>query len=257
MKNFKIYNEADTAKVEILGNIGESWLEDGNTLETVKAQIADLDVSNVVVEVSSLGGDLIQGLALHDMFKTMPAKVTSRIIGSTASAGTVVALGADVVEITENSRFLIHNAHTMTAGNSDDHEAMAEELKSWDEQLYNIYRKKTGKPKSQIKALMKDEVWITSDEAKNWGFIDKIIKPKVINQIENDMKQVLEFFNVKTEDEVLVKINALKDSVSELENQILTKDLEIENLNEQIEDFENAKIELFVQNAIDSGKFKA
>jgi len=255
MKNFNIYNEADTAKVEILGAIGESWFDDGNTLETVKAQLSGLDVSNVLVEISSLGGDLIQGLALHDMFNTMPAKVTARIVGSTASAGTVIAMGADVVEITENSRFLIHNAMTMTAGNADDHETTAEQLKQWDGQLVDIYRKKTGKPKSAIKALMKDEKWISSNEAKDWGFVGKIVKGKITNQIDNKMENVLNFFNVKTEEEVLAKINVLKDSVAELEAQILTKDLEIEGLNEQIEDFENSKIETFIQNAIDAGKF--
>jgi len=240
--------------VEILGAIGESWFEEGNTLESVKAQLSGLDVSNVLVEVASAGGDLVHGLALHDMFKTMNSKVTARIIGSTASAGTVVALGADVVEITENSKFLIHNSMTMTAGNADDHEAAAVNLKEFDSSLYNIYRKKTGKPKSQIKALMKDERWISSDEAKDWGFVDKIVKPKVNNKIENDMKQVLDFFNVKTEDEVLTKVQALKDSVSELENQIVAKEAEIEELNDRIAENEMQKIEAFVKAAKEAGK---
>jgi len=256
MENFKIYNEADTAKVEILGTIGQSWFEDGNTLETVKAQLEGLDVSNIIVEIQSMGGDLIQGLALYDMFNTMPAKVTAKIIGATASAGTVVAMGADSVEITENSRFLIHNAMTMTAGNANDHETTAAQLKEWDGQLYNIYRKKTGKPKSAIKALMKDEKWISSGDAKEWGFVDKIIKPKVLNQTQIKMENVLKFFNVKTEDEVLTMVKDQAEKITNLEAEFNTQKELNAVLKEEIAEFENAKIETLISNAIEAGKFK-
>ena len=55
MNNFKIYNEADSAKVEILGVIGESWFEDGNTLESVKAQLEGLDVSVLGPDLAARG----------------------------------------------------------------------------------------------------------------------------------------------------------------------------------------------------------
>jgi len=256
MKNFKIYNEADSAKVEIIGAIGESWFEEGHTLETVKDQIKGLDVSNVVVEVSSLGGDLIQGLAIHDLFKNINAKVTAKIIGATASAGTIVALGADSVEITENSRFLIHNASTITAGNAEDHQAQADQLASFDAQIVDIYRKKTGKPKSAIKALMKDEKFLTSADAKEFGFIDKIIKPKVVNQIHIKMEQVLKVFNVKTEAEVLAKIQESANEITNLKAELATEKEFSGVLKEEITAFENAKIETLISNAIEAGKFK-
>ena len=172
----QIQNSADTAKILISGEIGEGWFDDGFTLEKLKAGIGSDDVTNIELEISSLGGDLIEALAIYDSLKTSNARVKAKIIGSSASAATVIAMGADEIEISENSNFRIHRASTVAMGNVDNMDEAAQELAMWDEKLLNIYQKRTGKRKSQISDLMKQDKWISSSEAVTWGFADRKIK---------------------------------------------------------------------------------
>lgn len=264
-----IHNEADL-QVDVTGAIGADWFGDGNTRDTVFAQIKDANASNITVNVHSLGGDITEGLAIYDLLKEQSARVTTKIVGATASAGTVIAMAGDSVEITENSKFLIHNAWTMTAGNAEDHKQTAVDLEKWDNNIVAVYRKKTGKPENEIRDLMAQEMWIDADEAQSWGFIDKVIK--TTNKVENyakyseilnisDMnKEVLTILGVEKETEALTavqtlinKVEASKATLDKLdevvaENEILKEQLKVEN---------DAKIKGIVDAAEKEGKIKA
>lgn len=177
MRNFTIYTKGEDTHVEIFGDIGESFFGEGNTFDTVKAQLEGVKGRKINVKISSLGGDALEGLAIYDLFKSLKQKVTAEIVGATASAGTIIALGADEVKITENSLFLIHNAWTVAMGNADDLRKTAEGLETVDNRLVNIYEKKTGKSESEIRDLMSQDKWIDANEAKEFGLVDSIIEP--------------------------------------------------------------------------------
>ena len=53
-------------------------------------------------------------------------------------------------------------------------------------QLAKMYVKKTGKTLDEIINLMKQQTWLTAEEAKSWGFVDEVFVPEVaINYLEN------------------------------------------------------------------------
>lgn len=205
-----IQNSADTAKILISGEIGESFFVDGFTLEKLQSHISD-DVTNIEIEISSLGGDLIEALAIYDSLKTSNARVKAKIIGSSASAATVIAMGADEIEISENSNFRIHRASTVAMGNVDAMDEAAQELAMWDEKLLNIYQKRTGKRKSQINDLMKQDKWISSSEAVTWGFADRKIKEvkTILNHSEMDTTELKKLLKVETDDQIQTAVEAL------------------------------------------------
>ncbi len=181
-QNFVIKAKEDVVEIDIFGDIGEGWFsEDGNTIQSVKEDLRTHKGKPLIINVASLGGDVNDGLGIHDMIRMHGGKTTARIYGMTASAGTIVALGADNVEISENSLFLIHNSWGMTVGNAKDHRANADDLDKIDSRMGSIYRKKArGKQMSQIFSLMEQEKWIDADEAIEWGFVDKKIKAKKV-----------------------------------------------------------------------------
>jgi ATP-dependent protease ClpP protease subunit len=246
----QVTNSADTAKVLISGEIGQGWFTDGFTLEKLKNSIGSDDISNIELEINSLGGDLIEALAIYDSLKTSNAKVKAKIVGSTASAGTVIAMAADTVEITENSNFLIHRASTMAGGTVDDMEKAAQQLEMFDAQLLNIYQKKTGKRKSQLSGLMKDDKWIKPTEALEWGFVDKVIKSQILNQVNMDTTELKKVLGVETDEEILTAVNALI-----AENESL-KSAATEN---QAKEEEKKEVEItdYVTAAIAAGKITA
>jgi len=186
----KIYSKGENATIEILGSIGESWFDEGTTLNSVKSQIENLSARNITVKISSLGGDAFEGLAIHDLLKSSKKKVTAEIIGATASAATIIAMGADKVKISENALFLVHNAWTIAQGNADDLKKQAENLETVDNRMAAIYVAKTGKSEEEVRSLMKEDKWIDSNEAKEFGFVDEITEPvkiaaSVIQEINN------------------------------------------------------------------------
>ena len=180
---FQIRNSADHTEIDIIGAIGEDWFGEGNTLETVRNSFGQI-TSDVTVNVSSLGGDLIHALAIHDMFKAHPHRVTTNIIGATASAGTVIALGGDTIKISENSLFLGHKASMFVGGNADDLRAAANDLDKFDSRLIAMYKKKTGKTKNEIENWLSEDKWITAQEAKEFGLVDEVYKAKKVLNIK-------------------------------------------------------------------------
>lgn len=210
---FCIRNSAENTEIDIIGAIGEDWFGEGNTLETVRNQFATIE-NDVTVNVSSLGGDLIHALAIHDMFKAHKHRVTTNIIGATASAGTIIALGGDNIKISENSLFLGHKASLMAWGNADDLRAAAEDLDKFDSRIIAIYKKKTGKTKAEIEDWLKEDKWITATEAKDFGLVDEVYKTKkVLNKAEitelSNIKELPINFNKEMENENSLKMSIL------------------------------------------------
>jgi ATP-dependent protease ClpP protease subunit len=216
----RIINSAGKTKVEMMGDIGDSFWGEGWTLERFKNEVETMDISELDVEIQSMGGDVLEAFAIYDAIREMPQKVTTRIIGSTASAGTVIAMAGDSREITPNSRFLIHNSSTLTAGDKEEHEKNTDQLKSIDKQLVSLYKKATGKRDNELIAQMDKGTWMTSEEALRWGFVNRISDAKFLNnKIETMDKEVLELLNVETEDEVIDAITEMRSANERLEGE--------------------------------------
>ena len=253
----KFYNDKKTTKIELFGTIGEDFWSEGWTLDRFKAELKGIETPEVEIEIKSLGGDVLEAFGIRDAITTLPMKITTKIVGSTASAGTIISTAGDTREITENSRFLIHNASTITLGNADEHEKSIEMLKSIDEQIVNIYHQVTGQRKSRLKALMNEEKWITAQEAKEWGFVDKITKNKVLNEKQEQMNEdLMKLLKVDNETDLLKTVNKL---IEESE----AKDTTIAELENKVKDFEVAAkqteaemINEFLDSAVKDGKIK-
>lgn len=246
----KVINNADSATVQIFGDIGESFWSDGWTLEKFVNQIKGLEISNLTVELKSNGGDLMEGFAIYDAIKNLPARVTVKIVGASASAATVIASGADQVEISENSRYLVHNAMTFVEGNKEDLKEVYDQLSSFDNQILDIYVKRTGKPRAELADLMKQEKWMTAQEAMEWGFVDKIIKSKIENKMEEQKPKALTEDEQAEMDALMAENESLKAQLAELQSQL-------DDIKAAEEAEEEKKIEEEVMDAIENGKIKA
>jgi len=268
----KFINKAEepTHKIEIFGEIGESFWSEGITLESFANDLKQAENKPLNILINSLGGDVDTAFAIHDLIRAYPNSKKVQIIGMTASSGINIAMAGDTVEMSKNALALIHNASTGMQGNADEHRRTAEDLDKVDQIIVNIYNKKSGQPKSKFWTAMEKEAWLSADEMKELGLIDKVIEPEKINnsvyekinnsnlpKIKNDMEKtfmesitnmVTEIKNLivgKKEEtlaidmvEITNKIAAVEAHVAELvvENESLTEKIsnhaaEIETLN--------------------------
>lgn len=178
--------EKNIAELTIDGIIGEDMfaMDEGNTKEQMRAQLKEIDsirADKIVVNISSLGGDVDHGLAIHDLLASNSAEVETNVIGMTASAATIIAQAGDVRKMSDNALYLVHRAWTMAMGNTNDFEAMAKDLAKLDDRISNIYAKRSNKDKEEFLALMNesngDGIWISAEEAQEFGLIDVVSEP--------------------------------------------------------------------------------
>ena len=244
-----IKNSADKAKIELIGDIGDNFWGEGWTLERFKNELETMDVGEIDVDIQSMGGEVLEAFAIYDAIRELPQKVTTRMIGSTASAGTVIAMAGDQREISPNSRFLIHNASTITMGDDEEHKKQEETLRSIDAQLVAIYRKATGRKPGDLVAQMRKGNWMTSQEALSWGFVDKLTDVKILNKSDMDTK-ILEVLNVKDEDEAMVKVQGLMDVNDDLAKQVTDLQDKVANYEQAEADKRTAEINDYLSTAV-------
>ncbi|WP_297975369.1 Clp protease ClpP [uncultured Bacteroides sp.] len=152
----------------------------------------------VRLKVSSPGGDVAEAIAMSSLMAEH-GSVTVEFISFNASAATILAFGAKSIEMHEDGMWL---AHKCSLGvdiwgqlNADQIEGAIKELQNKkksaeaiDLMIAQKYINRSGKSLKDVIALMEEERWMPASEAKDWGFIDKIIpgahkKPQITNEI--------------------------------------------------------------------------
>jgi ATP-dependent protease ClpP protease subunit/DNA-binding protein H-NS len=162
----------------------------------MRNELSGQSKNSVLIKISSLGGSVDDALNIYDQF-IEHGNVTAELSAFVASSATLISLGAKTVRMNENSFYLIHKAMNWVdewgSMNEDEIDALIAKLETQKQQLAKVtlqlakmYVKKTGKTLDEIINLMKQQTWLTADEAKNWGFVDEVFVPEVaVNYLEN------------------------------------------------------------------------
>ena len=106
-----------------------------------------------------------------------------------ASAATIASLGAKHIAMEEDALYLIHKCSvTVFKWASMNEEELKQHIEKLERTRQNTmkvdvavaraYAKRTGKTTEELLDLMSKELWLTADEAKDYGFVDEIIKSK-------------------------------------------------------------------------------
>ncbi len=185
-----------TLQLDIDGFIG-NW---GYSKSYVKNFLAASGKGEVIVNISSLGGDVDHALSIHDQFVTH-GNVTIKLTGFNASAATLITLGAKRIIMNSNSFYLIHKALAWVNEwgnmNPDDIDAIILELEKQKLflekvtlQLAKMYAGKSGKTTTEILDLMKEDTWLNAEEALSWGFVDELSEPATNENLLQNQKMI-------------------------------------------------------------------
>lgn len=247
-----IYNVTaykDKTKLEILTHIGIINGLAGFTLVDFKRETATMEGGVLEIEINSPGGDPFEAFAIHDSIKQLNVKTIGRITGTAASAATIILAACDIREMSENSTYLVHNASTFVQGTKEEMKDAVDELEKIDNKMLAIYMKQTGKGKTALVELMKQDKTLTADEALRWGFVNKIIRNnnnlKIAAMAEEEKKE-------KKDDEMETLRSENKALKAKVES-LLAKLAEFEKKEEEEKE---AKIKAAVDKAIEAGKIK-
>ncbi len=154
---------------------------DDAVANTVIAQMLFLDAENskedIKIYINSPGGSVTSALALYDTIQHVKADVSTICIGQAASAAAVLlACGRKGKRFAlPNARVLIHQVMGGVEGQQKDVEIQAREMLRIKNQLNLILAKHTGQSVNRLEKDTDRDYFLTAEEAKKYGIIDKII----------------------------------------------------------------------------------
>jgi len=153
-----------------------------HTANIIIAQLLFLDAENsdqdIKFYINSPGGSVSAGLAIYDTMQYIKSPVTTICIGLAASmASVLLAAGAPGKRlILPNSEVMIHQVMGGTEGQASDIKIHAEHIIKVKDKMNKILALHTGQKITNVEKDSDRDYYMSAEEAKNYGLIDKIIK---------------------------------------------------------------------------------
>ena len=218
------------AIIRINDQIGKDWWTDEgiaakdfiNTLEELG------NVEEIVLHINSPGGNVYDGLEIHNNLKRHSARVTVIVDGIAASIASVIAMAADEIIMPANTQMMIHNPSTWAVGDANEMRSTADRLDEVKDSLITSYVDFTGKDKEEIWQLMDSETYMSAEEAVNMGFATRVEeKAEIVNtfNLATIKAKAKAEFERRVENDALGLTNPTKTKVSKPVNlaaQIIT-----------------------------------
>lgn len=149
----------------------------------VQAQLMYLDnteKTDITMHIDSPGGSVKSGLSMVDVMNYISCDIRTVNTGMAASMGSIL-LGAGTKGKRSSLRFsrtMLHQSSGGFGGNIQDAEISMKEWQKLNDILFNLLAEYCGKEPEQVKKDASRDLWLSSDEALEYGIIDEIVKTK-------------------------------------------------------------------------------
>jgi ATP-dependent Clp protease protease subunit len=132
----------------------------------------------ITLLISSPGGHVESGDAIHDMIRFVRAPVTVVGTGWVASAGTHIYLAAPKERrlALPNTRFMIHQPAGGAGGQASDIAIQAREIIRTRERIAAVIARETGQPLERVAVDIERDFWMSTDEAIAYGLVSRVVE---------------------------------------------------------------------------------
>jgi len=139
------------------------------------AENSDRDIA---LYINSPGGSVTDGLAIYDTMQYISCDVSTICVGLAASMGQfLLCAGAEGKRFAlPHSRILMHQPSGQMQGQAADIAIQAEQIVYLKRMMAERIAFHTGQPVERIEADSDRDRWFTADEAREYGFIDRVIE---------------------------------------------------------------------------------
>ena len=148
----------------------------------IQAQLLFLESTDprkdIQIYLNTPGGSVYAGLGIYDTMQYIKPDVATICTGMAASMGAVLLCAGEKGKRTAlpHSRILIHQPMGGAQGQASDIEITAREIQKLKKELYEIIAVHSGQTYKKIWKDGDRDYWMTSDEAKDYGMIDEVLK---------------------------------------------------------------------------------
>lgn len=168
------------ARATVTGGSAELLIYDEIGLWGIDAQwlvqdLMDIGNDDLTVRVNSPGGDVFEGIAIMNALRAHRGTVTAVVEGLAASAASIIAIGgADRLVMRPQAELMIHDAWGLAMGNAAEMDSMKDQLDRTSDSLAAVYADKAGGTVESWRQAMRDETWMSADEAVTAGLADAV-----------------------------------------------------------------------------------
>jgi ATP-dependent Clp protease protease subunit len=143
---------------------------------------------DIFLYINSPGGVVSSGLAVYDTMLYIKPDVSTVCIGQAASMGSLLLAAGKKGKrfCLPHSRIMTHQPSGGVQGQASDIEIHAREIINLKKKLNKIYEKHTGQSLNAIEKLMDRDHFMSSEDAKKFGIVDKVVaeRPKTETEVE-------------------------------------------------------------------------
>ncbi len=154
-------------------------INDKSAIATSRRLLALAQESNapIALVISSPGGHVESGDAIHDMISYIPAPVTTVGTGWVGSAAAHIFLAPpkDRRVCLPNTRFLIHQPAGGAGGQASDIAIQAEQIIKVRERLAKVISRQTGQPIERVMTDIERDYWMQAEQAIEYGIVSRIV----------------------------------------------------------------------------------
>ena len=156
-----------------------------NVASLVTAQLLFLESENpkkeIYLYINSPGGLVTAGMGIYDTMQYVKPAISTLCIGQACSMGSFLLTAGEKGKrfSLPNSRIMVHQPSAGFQGQATDIEIHANEVLSLKKRLNEIYSKHTGQSVDEIKLALERDNFMSPENAKSFGLIDKVVDKRV------------------------------------------------------------------------------
>lgn len=187
-------NERGSYSLDLFGDVGGSqeWGDGFNESDFIKDFRQIPADAAIELTINSRGGSVFTALSIVSVLGEHKAPVTIRVNGLAASAATIITStpGAKVI-MPRGSMMMIHRVSSWADGTAEDMKKAAETIEKIEDQLVDLYMRKTGRSEKEIRDAMLVDTWFSAEEAKAFGLADEVDEStEITNSVQDDSVDV-------------------------------------------------------------------
>lgn len=190
-------------KIDIKGRIipqSNKWIYNflgipATSAKDISSSLENANGDDVEIYVNSGGGSVYDGYEIYNLIREYKGNVTFKVIGLAASAASFICMAGKCL-MSPLAEMMIHNASTYAEGPHQNMDSTSNMLQITDSTIAKAYTLKSGKSEKEIRNLMENETWLSSEQCKELGLIDGIMfeenkvnlnsTPMIYNAISDD-----------------------------------------------------------------------
>lgn len=176
-RSYDIYSRLLKERIIFIGTAIDDDVSNLVVAQLLFLQSED-SAKDISIYINSPGGSVTAGLAIYDTIQFMKCDVATYCMGQAASMGAfLLACGTKGKRYSlPNARIMIHQPSGGTQGQSSDIQIQAQEILRLKDSLTDLMVRHTGQKKEILEKDMDRDYFMSAEEAKKYGLIDKVVK---------------------------------------------------------------------------------